>query len=56
MQDLPHEYTATAESTATSIVTASIEGTEDLHVAPPASFGGPGDKHSPEETGKREGS
>ena len=49
MQGLPHEYTATASSTASSVVTASIEGQPELSVAPPAGFGGPGDVHSPED-------
>jgi organic hydroperoxide reductase OsmC/OhrA len=49
MQGLPHDYRATATSTEQSVVTASIEGQPELSVAPPASFGGPGDIHSPED-------
>ncbi len=49
MQGLPHDYTATASSTAESLVTASVEGQPDLTLAPPSGFGGPGDIHSPED-------
>ena len=46
---MPHDYNATATSTAESLVTASIEGQPDLTLAPPSGFGGPGDVHSPED-------
>lgn len=49
MQGLPHNYDATATSTAESLVTASISGQPDLTLAPPSGFGGPGDIHSPED-------
>jgi organic hydroperoxide reductase OsmC/OhrA len=49
MQGLPHQYTATATSSAESLVTATIPGQPELGIAPPASFGGPGDIHSPED-------
>ena len=49
MQGLPHDYVATATSTAESLVTAHIEGQPELSIAPPATFGGPGDIHSPED-------
>jgi peroxiredoxin-like protein len=49
MQGLPHDYIASATATADSLVTASIDGQPDLQLAPPASFGGPGDIHSPED-------
>jgi organic hydroperoxide reductase OsmC/OhrA len=49
MQGLPHEYTASASSSAGSLLTAQIEGQPELKIAPPASFGGPGDIHSPED-------
>ena len=49
MQGLPHEYAATATSSGESLVTAGIQGQPDLSIAPPASFGGPGDIHSPED-------
>ena len=49
MQGLPHTYSATATSTASSVVSATIEGQPELSIAPPAGFGGPGDIHSPED-------
>ena len=49
MQGLPHQYRATATSSAASLVTTSIENQPTLEIAPPASFGGPGDVHSPED-------
>lgn len=49
MKGLPDEYSATATSTATSLVNTTIAGQPELTVAPPAGFGGPGDIHSPED-------
>lgn len=49
MQGLPHNYSATASSTATSFVSTTIAGQPELAIAPPAAFGGPGDIHSPED-------
>lgn len=49
MQGLPHQYTASASSTADSLVRTQIEGQPALDIAPPASFGGPGNIHSPED-------
>jgi peroxiredoxin-like protein len=49
MQAFPHHYqvVAAVDSTATS-VSLSSQGIETLISAPPAEFGGPGDKWSPE--------
>ena len=49
MSALPHQYTASASSSPDSHVSATIEGQPGLSVAPPASFGGPGNIHSPED-------
>ncbi len=49
MQGLPHDYSVTAQSSSQSLVTARIDGQPDISIAPPSSFGGPGDIHSPED-------
>ena len=48
MQDFPHNYRVSAKAEATSNVTLSSPGVQDLESAPPAEFGGPGDQCSPE--------
>ena len=48
MQALPHHYPVRASATADSTVTLSADGVEDITSAPPAEFGGPGDRWSPE--------
>lgn len=48
MQDLPHHYRVTASTGATSTVQLSSPGLETIDSAPPAEFGGPGDRWSPE--------
>jgi peroxiredoxin-like protein len=47
MQDLPHHYRVTAKA-ADAEVTLTSPGLEPLTSAPPAEFGGPGDRWSPE--------
>ena len=49
MKGLPDEYSATATSTANSLVNTTIAGQPEITIAPPAGFGGPGDIHSPED-------
>jgi organic hydroperoxide reductase OsmC/OhrA len=49
MQELPHEYRAAAEASPTSLVTSRVEGTADMTIAPPSTFGGPGNVISPED-------
>lgn len=48
MQALPHLYTVSGRAEAASDVSLSAAGLETLLSAPPAEFGGPGDKWSPE--------
>ena len=48
MQALPHLYTVSGRAEAASDVSLSAKGLEVLASAPPAEFGGPGDKWSPE--------
>jgi len=48
MQDLPHLYRVAASARPESDVTLSADNVDDLPSAPPAEFGGPGDKWSPE--------
>lgn len=48
MQDFPHHYRVTAEASTDSTVSLSGDGIETIESAPPAEFGGPGDKWSPE--------
>ncbi|HSN71759.1 MAG TPA: OsmC family protein [Steroidobacteraceae bacterium] len=48
MQSLPHHYRVGATAEAEGEVTLSAEGLESLPSAPPAEFGGPGDRWSPE--------
>jgi organic hydroperoxide reductase OsmC/OhrA len=48
MQKLPHHYRAAATSRPESNVDLSSPGLDNLDSAPPAEYGGPGDKWSPE--------
>ena len=48
MQDLPHHYAVTAHGAAEGEVAVSARGLGKLRTAPPAAFGGPGDRWSPE--------
>jgi len=48
MQNLPHRYAVAAAAHASDDVELYAEGLPLLHSAPPAEFGGPGDRWSPE--------
>lgn len=48
MKDFPHHYPVTAETAAEGPVALSSPNVDDLESAPPAEFGGPGDRWSPE--------
>jgi len=48
VQGYPHRYEAAASATAEGLVSVSSQGLPDLRSAPPAEFGGPGDRWSPE--------
>lgn len=48
MQDFPHNYHVTAAASAAGDVDLTAPGVEAIASAPPAEFGGPGDKWSPE--------
>ena len=48
MQELPHRYNVGAAAGPEGPVELSSPGVPDLASAPPAEFGGPGDKWSPE--------
>ena len=48
MQDLPHHYRVAANAGPEGEVSLSSEKLETLPSAPPAEFGGPGDRWSPE--------
>lgn len=48
MQELPHKYAATAAGSADGGVSLTSAGLPALVTAPPAEFGGPGDRWSPE--------
>jgi len=48
MQDLPHHYRVSAKATDTGDVVLGSAGLDDLVTAPPAEFGGPGNRWSPE--------
>ncbi len=48
MKDLPHHYPVRAEMAAEGPVRLASPGVDDLESAPPAEFGGPGDRWSPE--------
>ena len=48
MQDYPHHYPATASAAPEGAVTVSSAAIDAIESAPPAEFGGPGDRWSPE--------
>ncbi len=48
MQSFPHHYAVTAVTSQTSGVSLRSAGLEPIESSPPAEFGGPGDKWSPE--------
>ena len=48
MQEYPHRYVATAQGGTEGIIDTGSPGLENIPVMPPAEFGGPGDKWSPE--------
>ena len=48
MQDLPHLYTVNATATQDGYVAVKADDLSEIVTAPPAEFGGPGDKWSPE--------
>ncbi|WOJ98099.1 OsmC family protein [Congregibacter brevis] len=48
MQDFPHHYQVNGSATADSPVILTAENVSEIVTAPPAEFGGPGDKWSPE--------
>jgi organic hydroperoxide reductase OsmC/OhrA len=48
MQDLPHHYRVAANAEVAGNVELSSDGVAALESAPPAEFGGPGDRWSPE--------
>ena len=48
MQKYPHHYAVTATAPAEDDVTLESDRLPDLRSAPPAEFGGPGDRWSPE--------
>jgi len=48
MQQLPHHYSVSASANPDSDVNLSATGLDSMDSAPPAEFGGPGDKWSPE--------
>jgi peroxiredoxin-like protein len=48
MQEFPHHYTVVASGDGETDVTVESENLPALRTAPPAEFGGPGDRWSPE--------
>jgi organic hydroperoxide reductase OsmC/OhrA len=48
MLNLPHHYTVAADAQPDGYVTTSSPGLAPIEAAPPAEFGGPGDRWSPE--------
>ncbi|MDP5054406.1 MAG: OsmC family protein [Congregibacter sp.] len=48
MQDFPHHYQVNGSATADSPVVLKADNLCEIVTAPPAEFGGPGDKWSPE--------
>lgn len=48
MQDFPHHYQVSASATVDSPVALKADNLSEIVTAPPAEFGGPGDKWSPE--------
>lgn len=49
MQSLPHQYNVTTNGKSDDSLTISLDNLADLAIAAPVQFGGPGDKHSPED-------
>jgi organic hydroperoxide reductase OsmC/OhrA len=49
MQELPHQYTATATASAAGTISSQVENVAELELAAPANFDGPGDVFSPED-------
>jgi peroxiredoxin-like protein len=49
MQALPHQYHVNASGKSDNSLTVSIANLEELPLAAPVQFGGPGDKWSPED-------
>lgn len=48
MQNLPHHYSVAAATSVEGIVSLTSAGLPTIDSAPPAEFGGPGDRWSPE--------
>lgn len=48
MHEMPHHYSVSAEARPDGEVTLRSDGLEPIASAPPAEFGGPGDRWSPE--------
>jgi len=48
MQDYPHHYKASAQGGSEGIIDTGSPGLPSIPAMPPAEFGGPGDKWSPE--------
>jgi peroxiredoxin-like protein len=48
MTDFPHQYVVDASASAEGAVSLETEGVATLETAPPSTFGGPGDRWSPE--------
>jgi len=48
MKDLPHHYSVAASAAPEGNVELAAAALEPIHSAPPAEFGGPGDRWSPE--------
>ncbi|GAA0859345.1 OsmC family protein [Aliiglaciecola litoralis] len=49
MQALPHQYQIKAKGKSDNSLIVSVNNLDDMAVAPPAQFGGPGDVWSPED-------
>ena len=48
MEELPHHYIVSSSASSEGSVLVEAVGLPSLETAPPAEFGGPGDKWSPE--------
>jgi peroxiredoxin-like protein len=48
MEDFPHHYRVSASGLPEGEIAVDSDGLTVIHTAPPAAFGGPGDKWSPE--------
>ncbi|MDG1123213.1 MAG: OsmC family protein [Glaciecola sp.] len=49
MQALPHQYNVHAEAHSDNRLTVKVDNLDELAIAPPQNFGGPGDQWSPED-------